>query len=128
MSAFASTSEAGDFAAVLRAFTAGGLATVVTKCSTAPIERVKLILQLQNQSLLAGPSSSTSYNGMVDCFKRLCAEQGFTSLWRGNMANVAKTFPSHALNFVLRDQFRLIFLKNIDRKQQYGKFVLGEFL
>ena len=75
---------------MLRAFTAGGLATIFTKCTTAPIERVKLVIQLQNRSALAGPSTSAisqrTYNGMIDCFKSLCAEQGFASMWKGNVS------------------------------------------
>jgi solute carrier family 25 (adenine nucleotide translocator) protein 4/5/6/31 len=126
MSSFASTSsDATDLMAILRAFSAGGLATVFSKCATAPVERVKLVLQLQNQSLMTGPSSSKTYTGMIDCFKSLCAEQGVASLWRGNLANVVKCFPSHALNLVLRDYYRLMFLRNVDRKKQYGRFILG---
>lgn len=128
MSSFASTSEASDFVHVLRGFTAGGTAAIASKTLTAPVERIKLVLQLQNRSAMAGTSemSRRTYNGMLDCFKSLCAEQGVKSLWRGNSANVIRCFPSHALNFVLRDQYRLLFLHNVDKKRQYGRFVLGK--
>jgi len=131
MSSFASTSaEASDLSTVLRTFAAGALATASSKCITAPVERIKLVLQLQNQSSLTGPSSASSrpYVGMVDCYRSLIAEQGFASLYRGNLANVAKCLPNHALNFVLRDQYRLLFLKNVNRKEHYGQFVLGNFM
>jgi solute carrier family 25 (adenine nucleotide translocator) protein 4/5/6/31 len=128
MSSFASTSEASDFVHVLRGFTAGGAAAIMSKTVTAPVDRVKLLLQLQNRSTMAGTSEmSRQYNGMLDCFKRLCAEQGVKSLWRGNSANVMRCLPSNTLNFVLRDQYRLLFLHNVDKKKQYGRFVLGNF-
>ncbi|KAI6177183.1 ADP/ATP translocase [Aphelenchoides bicaudatus] len=131
MSSFASTSETSDFLNVLRGFGGGAVATLISKSMTAPIDRVKLVLQLQNRSsTMAGTSemSRQTYNGMLDCFKRLCSEQGVASLWRGNSANVIRCFPSHALNFVLRDQYRILFLRNVDKHKQYGRFVFGNIL
>ncbi|CAD5214660.1 unnamed protein product [Bursaphelenchus okinawaensis] len=126
MSAIASTSQQGDLLQILRGFTAGGFAAAVSKTTVAPIDRVKLLLQLQNRS--NGAQVLGEYKGIVDCFQRLCAEQGVMSLWRGNSASVARCFPTHALNFVLRDYYRMIFLNGVDKKTQYGKFVLGNIL
>jgi solute carrier family 25 (adenine nucleotide translocator) protein 4/5/6/31 len=125
MSAFASTSDKGEFIAILRGFSAGGAAAVLSKSMTAPLDRVKLLLQLQNRGTVAS-TSSAHYTGVVDCFKRVCLEQGVRSLWRGNSATVLRSFPTHALNFVMRDYYRLMFLKNVDRKVNYGKFVMGK--
>jgi len=127
MSAFASTSDKGEFIAILRGFSAGGAAAVLSKSMTAPLDRVKLLLQLQNRGTVAS-TSSAHYTGVVDCFKRVCLEQGVRSLWRGNSATVLRSFPTHALNFVMRDYYRLMFLKNVDRKVNYGKFVMGNIL
>lgn len=66
---------------------AGGTAAAVSKTLVAPIERVKLLLQVQAASkALAGKE----YKGIVDCFVRIPKEQGFMSFWRGNMANVIR--------------------------------------
>ncbi|CAM9865797.1 unnamed protein product [Phaeothamnion confervicola] len=49
---------------------------------------------------------------MVDCFRRVHAEQGMASFWRGNTANVARYFPAQALNFTLRDRYREVLVGN----------------
>ena len=48
------------------------------------------------------------YKGLSDVFMRLPREQGFTSLWRGNMVNVMRYFPAQALNFAFRDTYKNI--------------------
>lgn len=52
---------------------------------------------------------SEPYKGIGDCFKRVIAEEGVTSLWRGNLANVLRYFPTQALNFAFKDQFKRMF-------------------
>lgn len=123
-----------------KGFLAGGLAAAVSKTTVAPMDRVKLVLQLQNghqltvaspTTALHLPSTSTAittakhYNGIVDCFRKLCAEQGVRSLWRGNAASVVRCFPSNALNIGFRDAFRLLLLDGVERQKEPTKFAVG---
>lgn len=73
-------------------FMAGGISAAVSKTVVAPIERVKLLLQVQDASPHIAPENR--YNGIGDCFTRVYREQGFASFWRGNMANVIRYFPT----------------------------------
>jgi len=101
---------------------AGGTAAAVSKTLVAPIERVKLLLQVQAASkALAGKE----YKGIVDCFVRIPKEQGFMSFWRGNMANVIRYFPTQALNFAFKDTYKQMFLAGVDKKTQFGRYFLG---
>jgi solute carrier family 25 (adenine nucleotide translocator) protein 4/5/6/31 len=59
----------------------------------APIERVKLVLQVQEVNKEQIPVEKR-YKGMGDAFRRIPAEQGIMSLWRGNLANVIRYFPT----------------------------------
>jgi solute carrier family 25 (mitochondrial adenine nucleotide translocator), member 4/5/6/31 len=43
------------------------------------------------------------YTGIVNCFTRVTAEQGFASFWRGNTANIVRYFPTQAFNFAFKD-------------------------
>jgi len=43
------------------------------------------------------------YTGIINCFTRVSAEQGFNSFWRGNMANIIRYFPTQAFNFAFKD-------------------------
>ncbi len=40
---------------------------------------------------------------MMDCIKRVYAEEGFLSFWKGNWANVIRYIPVTALNFAFKD-------------------------
>jgi len=89
-------------------FLMGGVAAAVSKTAAAPIERVKLVLQNQDEMLKTGRLEK-AYKGIGDCFMRLIREEGFVSLWRGNLANVIRYFPTQALNFAFKDQIKRLF-------------------
>jgi solute carrier family 25 (adenine nucleotide translocator) protein 4/5/6/31 len=85
-------------------FMAGGVSAAVSKTMVAPIERVKMLLQVQDN--IKGMSEANKYKGISDCFMRVNSEQGFASFWRGNMANVVRYFPTQALNFACKDFYK----------------------
>jgi len=89
----------------------------------APIERVKLLLQVQDASTQI--AADQKYKGIIDAFRRIPAEQGMISFWRGNMANVIRYFPTQALNFAFKDKYKQIFLAGIDPKTQFWRFFAG---
>ena len=78
-------------------FCAGGVAGAVAKTATAPIERVKLLIQTQdaNPKIISG--EVPRYTGIVNCFTRVSSEQGFSAFWRGNTVNVIRYFPTQVL-------------------------------
>lgn len=107
----------------LKDFVAGGVAAAISKTAVAPIERVKLLLQVQHVSKQI--SEDKRYKGMVDCFIRIPKEQGFLSFWRGNMANVIRYFPTQALNFAFKDKYKQVFLGGVDKRTQFWRYFLG---
>jgi len=80
------------------------------------------LLQVQSSSTQIKPEDR--YTGIVNCFVRVSKEQGFASLWRGNLANVIRYFPTQALNFAFKDTFKEIFMKGV-KKEDFWKFALG---
>jgi len=103
-------------------FIAGGIAAAISKTTVAPIERVKLLLQVQHTSKQI--TEAQRYKGMVDCFTRIPKEQGFLSFWRGNLANVIRYFPTQALNFAFKDKYKQIFLGGV-KKDQFWRYFAG---
>ncbi|PIO59500.1 ADP/ATP translocase 1 domain protein, partial [Teladorsagia circumcincta] len=101
----------------------GGTAAAISKTAVAPIERVKLLLQVQDASKTI--SAEKRYKGIIDVLVRVPKEQGFFSLWRGNFANVLRYFPTQALNFAFKDTFNVIFLKGVDKKKDFWRFFGG---
>jgi solute carrier family 25 (adenine nucleotide translocator) protein 4/5/6/31 len=89
-------------------FLMGGVAAAVSKTAAAPIERVKLLIQNQDEMIKAG-RLDRKYKGIIDCFSRTAGQEGVMSLWRGNTANVIRYFPTQALNFAFRDTYKAMF-------------------
>jgi len=92
-------------------FVAGGISAAVSKTVVAPLERVKLLLQIQDAH--KGIAKDAQYKGIVDCFSRVYKEQGFLSFWRGNVVNVVRYFPTQALNFAFKDKYKAIFMNGV---------------
>jgi len=112
-----------DATSFLKDFLAGGISAAVSKTAVAPIERVKLLLQVQHVSKQI--SEAQRYKGIVDCFVRIPKEQGFFSLWRGNLANVIRYFPTQALNFAFKDKYKQVFLGGVDKRTQFWRYFAG---
>ncbi|XP_060654175.1 mitochondrial adenyl nucleotide antiporter SLC25A23 isoform X2 [Drosophila nasuta] len=78
-----------------RHLVAGGIAGAVSRTCTAPLDRVKVFLQVQ-----------TCRMGISECMKILLKEGGFRSMWRGNGINVLKIAPETALKFAAYEQMK----------------------
>jgi len=104
-------------------FLAGGVSGAVAKTTTAPIERVKLIIQTQdaNPKIISGEVKR--YTGIVDCFSRVASEQGIKAFWRGNFTNIIRYFPTQAFNFAFKDGIKAMFPK-ADKNKEFAKFFL----
>lgn len=63
-------------------FGLSGAAAIISKTAAAPIERVKLLVQNQDEMLKQG-RLETPYRGVVDCTMRTYRTEGFLSFWRG---------------------------------------------
>ncbi|XP_034255809.1 ADP,ATP carrier protein 1-like [Thrips palmi] len=112
-----------DVTSFMKDFLAGGVSAAVSKTAVAPIERVKLLLQVQAASTQI--AADKQYKGIVDCFVRIPKEQGALSFWRGNLANVIRYFPTQALNFAFKDIYKQIFLGGVDKNTQFWRYFAG---
>jgi solute carrier family 25 (adenine nucleotide translocator) protein 4/5/6/31 len=104
-------------------FSLGGVSGAIAKTITAPIERVKLIIQTQDANPRIRSGEVPRYTGIVNCFSRVRSEQGFAAFWRGNFTNVIRYFPTQAFNFAFKDSIKKLFPR-YDPKTEFGKFFL----
>jgi solute carrier family 25 (adenine nucleotide translocator) protein 4/5/6/31 len=102
-------------------FLAGGVSGAISKTATAPIERVKLVIQTQdaNPKIISGEVER--YKGMGDAFTRITKEQGFKAFWRGNATNIIRYFPTQAFNLAFKDTIKKAFPK-YDQNKQFWSF------
>merc|ERR1711871_1351981 len=106
-------------------FLAGGVSGAIAKTCTAPIERVKLIIQTQdaNPKIISG--EVPRYTGIMNCFTRVAAEQGISAFWRGNFVNVLRYFPTQAFNFAFKDTIKAMFPKYNPKKDFWSFFAVN---
>ncbi|CAG9467650.1 unnamed protein product [Pedinophyceae sp. YPF-701] len=76
----------------------GGIAGVVSRSTTAPIDRAKMIMQV----------AEGSHMNMRQAFKVMLAEGSIRSWFRGNGANCAKIGPEMALKLTINDEMKKI--------------------
>jgi len=106
-------------------FALSGAAAVISKTAAAPIERIKLLVQNQDEMIKAGRLSEP-YKGVVDCTVRTFRTEGLLPFWRGNLANCLRYFPTQALNFAFKDTIKALFKS--DPKESYAmKFTKNIF-
>lgn len=74
---------------LLKHLAAGAVAGAVSRTCTAPLDRLKVFLQVRGAEF-----ASLRY-----CFKQLLKDGGVPALWRGNGINVLKIAPETAIRF-----------------------------
>lgn len=89
-------------------FALSGAAAIISKSAAAPIERVKLLVQNQDEMIKAGRLDKP-YKGVTDCVARTFRSEGVLPFWRGNLANCIRYFPTQALNFAFKDKVKALF-------------------
>jgi len=104
-------------------FAAGGISGAIAKTATAPIERVKLIIQTQDANPLIKSGKVARYTGIGNCFTRVYQEQGLKAFWRGNFTNVIRYFPTQAFNFAFKDTIKGLFPKYSSKTEFFMFFM-----
>jgi solute carrier family 25 (adenine nucleotide translocator) protein 4/5/6/31 len=123
MAATPAKKEESQMSSFLVDFAAGGISGAVAKTCTAPIERVKLIIQTQDANPKVISGEVKRYTGIGNCFTRVAAEQGIGAFWRGNFTNVIRYFPTQAFNFAFKDTIKALFPK-YSSKTEFGMYFL----
>ncbi|CAH8593109.1 unnamed protein product [Dicrocoelium dendriticum] len=81
-------------------FICGGIAGAVSRTMTAPIDRVKVLRQMEVPEMMG--------KNFVQSWYLMYKEGGFTSLWRGNGVNVLKNCPESAIRFGLHGYLKTL--------------------
>jgi len=106
-------------------FLLGGVSGAVAKTLTAPIERVKLLIQTQDANPLIRSGEVPRYTGIGNCFSRVHSEQGMAAFWRGNFTNCIRYFPTQAFNLSFKDSIKKLFPKYNPKTQFAGFFAVN---
>ena len=75
---------------------AGGIAGGASRTSVAPLERIKILFQVQGISAGSKPVLHTS---VTESLRSLVQRDGVRGLWKGNGLNCVRVVPSSAIQF-----------------------------
>lgn len=89
---------------VVASFLAGGVAGAVSRTVVSPLERMKIIFQVQ------GPGSA-SYQGVVPTLAKMWREEGWRGFMRGNGTNCIRIVPYSAVQFSSYTIYKAFFHK-----------------
>jgi len=82
-------------------FMAGAVAGISEILTMYPLDVVKTRVQLQDNTA----KGADRYNGMVDCFKKIIKNEGFSRLYRGIAAPIMMEAPKRATKFAANDEW-----------------------
>ncbi|ESQ37754.1 hypothetical protein EUTSA_v10028766mg [Eutrema salsugineum] len=82
---------------VCKSLFAGGVAGGVSRTAVAPLERMKILLQVQNPH-------NIKYSGTVQGLKYIWRTEGLRGLFKGNGTNCARIVPNSAVKFFSYEQ------------------------
>ena len=90
---------------------AGTIAGIFARTVVAPVDRVKLILQVRGSIVpccgTCRPNKVLQGRGAWQVGRAIIREEGFTSLWRGSVPIVLIQAGTSALNFMFMEQYKM---------------------
>ncbi|XP_064415698.1 mitochondrial adenyl nucleotide antiporter SLC25A23 [Latimeria chalumnae] len=96
---------------------AGGMAGAVSRTGTAPLDRLKVFMQVH--------SSKSNHINVMKGLKGMIAEGKLRSLWRGNGINVLKIGPESAIKFMAYEQLKRSIRGQQETLNVQKRFVAG---
>ncbi|BFZ65131.1 hypothetical protein YB2330_006294 [Saitoella coloradoensis] len=91
-------------------FLAGGAAGAVSRTIVSPVERMKILFQVQ------GPATGNSYQGMFPTLAKMWREEGWRGYMRGNWTNCIRIAPYSAVQFWSYNVFKTGMLEEGERE------------
>lgn len=97
----ATTSQTAE---MTRRMICGGVAGMIAKTATNPLDRIRMLSQTGEHGL---SGSASVYN----LYRSIIQKEGVIGLWAGNGANLLRVFPAKAVVFSTNDLFQGFFRK-----------------
>ena len=108
-------------------FLISGIVAIISKTVSAPLERVKLLMQSQDE-LLKRNIINKKYDNVLECTTRTYKTEGFISFWRGNLANCIRYFPTQAITFAVKKELNAVQSLNVKKTDSNFKKLLKNLM
>ena len=106
-------------------FAAGAVSGIVSRTSTAPLDRIKIILQVDGSKKSGVPRIPHGPGAMRGAISLIYKDGGMRGFWRGNGANILKVMPESATKFFMYDLTTQHLFKHKDRLSMTDRLTAG---
>eukprot|EP01133_Synstelium_polycarpum_P004003 gene4003-4634_t len=100
---------------------AGGAAGAVSRTCTSPLERLKILNQVQSMKLEKG---APQYQGVFKSLSTMYKTEGLMGFFKGNGTNVIRIAPYSAIQFLSYEKYKKLLMKPGERHLSTGQNLL----
>ncbi|RZC79283.1 hypothetical protein C5167_003472 [Papaver somniferum] len=104
-------------------FAAGAVAGAAAKTFTAPLDRVKLLMQ--THGLRIGEGSAKKAIGFLEAISVIGKEEGLKGYWKGNLPQVIRVIPYSAAQLFSYEAYKKLFKGDGDELSILGRLAAG---
>ncbi|CAK9139948.1 unnamed protein product [Ilex paraguariensis] len=104
-------------------FAAGAIAGVAAKTVTAPLDRIKLLMQ--THGFRTGAESAKKSIGFIEAFTSIGKEEGIKGYWKGNLPQVLRIIPYSAVQLFAYETYKKVFSGKDGEISVIGRLAAG---
>ncbi|KAK5836755.1 Thylakoid ADP,ATP carrier, chloroplastic -like protein [Gossypium arboreum] len=104
-------------------FAAGAVAGAVAKTVTAPLDRIKLLMQ--THGVRAGQESAKKAIGFIEAIALIGKEEGIKGYWKGNLPQVIRIIPYSAVQLFAYETYKKLFKGKDGELSVVGRLAAG---
>ncbi|GMI64594.1 hypothetical protein like AT3G51870 [Hibiscus trionum] len=104
-------------------FSAGAVAGAIAKTLTAPLDRVKLLMQ--THGVRAGQESAKKSIGFIEAIVLIGKDEGIKGYWKGNLPQVIRVVPYSAVQLFAYETYKNLFKGKDGELSVLGRLAAG---
>ncbi|XP_011047457.1 PREDICTED: probable envelope ADP,ATP carrier protein, chloroplastic [Populus euphratica] len=104
-------------------FAAGAVAGAAAKTVTAPLDRIKLLMQIHG--VRAGKESAKKAIGFIEAILMIGREEGIKGYWKGNLPQVIRIIPYSAVQLFAYETYKNMFKGKDGELSVIGRLAAG---
>ena len=100
-------------------FLSGAIAGVISRTATAPLDRLKMLMQVGTKWAPVRPE------GVVEGLLAIYRQGGSPAFFQGNTANCIKVMPESGVKFLAYDAAKVVFCADVRRPRMHERLMAG---
>ncbi|KAL2902186.1 putative envelope ADP ATP carrier protein chloroplastic [Bienertia sinuspersici] len=104
-------------------FAAGAIAGAAAKTFTAPLDRIKLLMQ--THGVRVGQESAKKAMGFFEAITVIGKDEGIKGYWKGNLPQVIRVIPYSAVQLFAYETYKKLFRGKDDELSVWGRLAAG---